>query len=80
MPEYNEHDEGGADFFPLCSSCGEAVYGEAGCVYCLALPRCDHDWVGCGPGNIWHECRLREGHADRHVCEWCGATSPAVAA
>lgn len=77
MPAYNEYDEGGADFFPLCSNCGEAIFGDVGCTNCMSLPRCDHEWWGCGPNAISHQCRLREGHEGTHVCEWCYGSAPA---
>lgn len=80
MPEYSDRtDEGGADFFWTCANCGEFLYSDVGCTNCMQLPRCDHDWYGCGVPDrpIWHECRLREGHQGAHVCEWCYGSAPA---
>jgi hypothetical protein len=79
---YSERtDEGPIDFVPLCPHCGEVVFGDVGCTTCMQIPRCDHDWYGCGPAGaarqIWHQCRLREGHEGTHVCEWCYGSAPA---
>jgi hypothetical protein len=77
MPERNLYDEGGDDFAWMCPHCGEWIYSDVGCTNCMQIPRCEHDWKGCGPRNIFHECRLKEGHAPPHICEWCHAPAPA---